>query len=87
MIEKIIIISLIVTGIWYTLQEGEIFGRIGNWLHTRLPSWALNPVVECVVCMAPWYGAVICLIMGWPLWLVIPAMGLNVIIDKFLADD
>ncbi len=87
MIEHIAIISLIVLAIWYTMQDGEIFGRLGNWLSITAPSWIQNPLYDCPVCMVPYYGAVVCLILGWPVWLVIPAMGLNVIIVKVWRHD
>ena len=72
------------------MQEGEIFGFIGNWLSDHLPPKLHNPFFECVVCMGPWYGSV----AYWVLfhnsvgdWLatVILLVGFNYIISKQLS--
>lgn len=87
MIEKIFIISFIVFAIHYAMKEGEIFGFLGNWLYEKLPEVLHNPVFDCVVCMAPWYGS----ILYWTIWhgqvvewlvVVIASMGLNSIIGR-----
>lgn len=91
MIEKVFICSFIVFAIWYSMQEGEIFGRLGRWLE-NLPEWMHNPVFDCPVCMTPWYGTVI----YWIVWggsvkewlvVIIAAMGLSAIIVKFWTYD
>lgn len=91
MIEKVIIISLIVFAIHYTMQHGEIFGFLGDWFNKALPSSIHGPVYDCVVCMAPWYGSII----YWMVWrvrviewliVVIAAMGLNAIINQLSPD-
>lgn len=87
MIEQILVVSLIVIAIWYTMLDGEIFGRLGNWFVVNLPAWAHNPAFDCPVCMVPWYGTVICLLLGYPWWTIFPAMGLNVIIVKIWRPD
>ena len=87
MIEKIFIISFLVFAIHYTLQPGEIFGRLGDWFYKHLPSWTHQPLYDCPVCMVFWHGTAIYWLVwatGWKEWLVvvIAAMGLNAIIVK-----
>jgi len=59
MIDKIIIISFIVFAIHYSMQEGEIFGKLGAWFERNLPEKLKQPVFDCPVCMCPWYGSII----------------------------
>ena len=72
MIELLIINSLIIWGVYASIQEGFIFDKIGNWirgfktiyLHNslartekdNLPSWIKKPLGTCPVCMASVYG-------------------------------
>jgi len=91
MLEKIIIISLLVFAIWYTMQPGEIFGRLARWLESHLPYQLHNPVFDCPVCQVPWYGTgLYWLIWGtsWQQWpvVVFGAMGLNVILTRLFPD-
>lgn len=90
MLSPALIIALIVLSIHYTMQEGEIFSRLGDWFNNNLPEKIHAPVFECNVCMTPWYGSVIyVLIWGvnwqWPV-VVIAAMGINVAINKLSPD-
>lgn len=87
MLERIVIISLIVFAIWYTMLDGEIFGKLGKWFGRVLPSWLHSPVFECPVCMAFWYGLILCFVFGWPLWMPVASLGLNAVITKFFRDD
>ena len=91
MIEKILIISLIVFAIHYTMLPGEVFGFIGDWFKKHLPAAFDNPLYACVICMAPWYGTLI----YWLVWhgdikecviVVIAAMGLNAVINQLSPD-
>lgn len=91
MLSAAVIIALIVLSIHYTMQEGEIFGRIGNWFYNNTPDNIHSPLFECNVCMTPWYGSVIyVLVWGvnwqWPL-VVIAAMGINATINKLAPKD
>lgn len=84
MIEHILIISLIVFAIHYTMLDGEIFGIL-----QQIPLGKLaDPIRDCPVCMVPWYGAIICLLLGWYDWpLVLPAaLGLNAVITRLQPD-
>lgn len=90
MIEKIIIIALIVFAIWYSMQEGEIFGWLGAWFERVLPGWMHNPVFACFICMTPWYGTgLYFLIPILPEWIpiVIAAMGLNGMAGNLFAKE
>lgn len=84
-------ISMMVFAIHYTMQEGEIFGFVGKWLHDWLPPKYHQPVFECPVCMAPWYGTLIYWIFwhqGKKEWIIciIAAMGLNAVLMKLFPD-
>ena len=72
MIELLIINSLIIWGVFTSLQEGMIFGRIGNWIRgnhinmfpleftgdelDNLPFWIKKPLATCPICMSSVYG-------------------------------
>lgn len=90
MLEHSLIIALLVLSIWYTLQEGEIFGKLGIWLNNHTSSAIHQPLFDCNVCMTPWYGSLLYIsIYGvniqWPI-VVICAMGINVAINKLSPD-
>lgn len=90
MIEKIVTISLIVYAIYYSMEEGEIFGGLGTWFENNLPEAIHKPVFACHICMTPWYGTgLYFLIPLLPAWipLVIAAMGLNAVLSKLFAKD
>lgn len=89
LIDQITIIALLVLAIHYTMQPDEIFGRLGDWLEDHLPD-AIHPAVfACNVCMCPWYGSVLYLVIPWQheLWqwpvIIIGAMGVNIVINKW----
>lgn len=91
MIAQATIIALIVLSIHYTMQGGEIFGRLGAWLQKHLPYQIHPPVFECNVCMTAWYGSAIYVMMyginwQWPV-VVIAAMGINILINKWAPKD
>lgn len=91
MLEQSTIIALLVLSIWYTLQEGEIFHGLAMFMEKYTPS-AIHPALfECNVCMTPWYGSVLyVLIYGiswqWPV-VVITAMGINAAVNKLTPKD
>lgn len=83
----IFIVSTIVFAIWYSMQDGEIFGAAQK---INLGKVA-DPLRDCPVCMAPWYGSAV----YWIFWhhdatqwilTIIPAMGVNVILIKLFPD-
>lgn len=84
----IFIIAAVVMAIWFSMQEGEIFGRLGNWLYNHAPVAIHKPLFDCPICMTPWYGTVIYALIPGPFhvehwwYLILASMGLNVIIVK-----
>lgn len=86
------VISFIVMAIWFSMQEGEIFGKLGAWMYNALPAWMHKPLFDCPICMTPWYGTAIYALLPGPFvvsywwWAVLAAMGLNVIIVKLWPD-
>lgn len=90
MIELIVIITLIVYAIYYSMEEGEIFGKLGTWFENNLPEKIHKPVFACHICMTPWYGTgLYFLIPLLPEWIpiAIAGMGLNAILSKLFAKD
>lgn len=68
------------------MQEGEIFEGLGKWFSNHLPTQFHQPVFECNVCMTPYYGsALYVLIYGvswqWPV-VIITAMGLSIMYNR-----
>lgn len=95
MLNQSVIIALLVLSIWYTMQDGEIFGVLGNWFEHNLPGNIHPAVFECNVCMSPWYGSLLYWLLPWDklglhyeanVWRWIPciivAMGINIVINK-----
>lgn len=92
MIEKIVVTSLIVFAIWYTMQPKEIFGFVQHWF-APLNDKLKDPIYNCPACMAFWHGSwVYWLIWGawlktasWQEWLVVivSSIGINAIIMSF----
>lgn len=94
MLEHATIIALLVLSVWYTMQEGEIFGfmqRFENWI-------IADPLFNCNVCMTPWYGSALywffpweqigfgsATLIEWPI-VVIVAMGINAALNKLSPD-
>lgn len=78
-IHQIIIISLLVFAIHYTMLPGEIFDFIEKWYeniaeraackgHMKLygfMSKLKEPLIACPVCMAPWHGTYLYWLIPW----------------------
>lgn len=88
----IIPICFAVVAIWYTMRPGEIFGKLGDWLGQNLPEKIHSPVFSCPVCMFPWYGVPLYIVlqtfvydqpMNWrELVIVVPTgLGINVLLS------
>ena len=96
MIEKIIITGLIVLSIWYSMQEGEIFGFVTVWGEKHLKECWQQPIFACNVCMSPYYGSIVYWGLGWiGIWntslaqwpvIAIGAMGFNAALNKLAPD-
>ncbi len=64
MIELLIINSILIWGVYASMQEGFIFEKIGNWIRgnhypefkDNLPSWIKKPLATCPICMSSAYG-------------------------------
>lgn len=94
---RAIVIALLVLSIWYTFQEGEIFGFV-SYYGDNLPEKLQQPLFACNVCMTPWWGSLIYWLAVWlglwpaygiKAWLVtvIVAMGINAMINKLSPPD
>ena len=87
MMTHIFIISFFVYAIHYCFQEGEIFGIFQKINLYRMA----DPFRDCQVCMVPYYGSFVYWIFihgsfGNYILTIIPAMGLNVIINRLSPD-
>ena len=63
MIEIAFIIALVVLFLHATTWEGMIFQIVAEKLR-GLPAWVKKPLYDCPICMAPWWGSVILILMG-----------------------
>lgn len=86
MIEKILILSLTTIGICCTFWDGNIFDKQGDWIKSKIGDFWAKPLFACYVCATFWYSIIICLCVGWPVWLCVPAMGLSVVISLISND-
>ncbi len=91
------IIALLVLAIWYTFQEGEIFGFV-SYYGDNLPDKLQQPIFGCNVCMTPWWGSLIYWVLHFlGFWdgksivvgiiTVIVGMGINAAINKLSPPD
>ena len=92
MIERVIILSLIITAIHVTMCEGMLLNplrvMIGNVLDKIKLSVLKKPIYECLICMGGIYTIVLYPILWGFSWSIIPTMvsviGLNCLIAKYL---
>lgn len=81
-----IIISMIINSINVVFWEGHIFQKIGDYMESQYPTlW--KPIGGCIICQTPWWGVLICLLLGWPYLSIIVAMGINVLIVRWEPKD
>lgn len=64
MIASIVIIALVVYFIHACFWPTMIFGGIAGWLEARLPEKLTQPLFNCPICMTPWWGAGIYLLLN-----------------------
>lgn len=78
-------------GFHNAFRDGEIFGYVGNWLRAHLPNWALDPIIECPICMASIHGTTWFLIfhewhfIPWIMFIV-SISGFNYVIHLFTKE-
>ena len=86
-------IALSVFFIYGCFQEGMIFGKVGNYLETRLPEWLYFALIGCPACMTPYWGTLLYFTYGCQgdiLPTVLSASGMNLIIMvyyEYFTDD
>jgi hypothetical protein len=89
MLSNALIIALIVVLIHTIFKPGMVLGKLGKAMY-GLPTMLKKPLFHCVVCMTPWYGSLIYLLLyNWTSFVqylatIIVAAGINAIIDKYI---
>ena len=86
MIERIIILSLVTIGLVCPFWDGNVLDKFGDWIKSKIGEFWAKPLFACYVCATFWYSLIQCLIYGWPLYLVIPAMGVSAVISLLQND-
>lgn len=86
MIERIIILCLLSIGICATMWHDMIFEKVGDWIETTVGEWWAKPLGKCYVCATLWFSLVFCLVLGWPVFLALPAMGMSAVISLIQND-
>ncbi len=85
------VLLIAVTFIWgleYCFNDGEIFGKPGNWMRKHWPEWINKPLFQCKYCMSSVWGTTIFVAFlwgwSWPLWILFCfcCCGLTAIFDK-----
>lgn len=83
----VFIIVFVIQGISSTFWEGHIFEKPGDWIERNHPVlW--KPLVGCPICMSPWWGTAMQLIL-WEYWNpteLIICMGINSVIIRWSKD-
>jgi len=86
MIERIIILSLLSIAICSTTWQDMIFQKPADWIESKIGIWLSKPLFSCYVCATFWYGIIAALILGWPVWYALPAMGFSAVISMLQND-
>ena len=81
MIEKVVLLSFLTFGICCTMWEGMVFEKFGHWIESKVGEFWAKPLGKCFICTTFWVSLITCLIVGWPWYLCVPAMGLSAIIS------
>jgi len=68
------------------MWEGMIFERLGDMIEETFGEFWAKPLGKCYVCATFWMGGIAALILGWPVWYAIPAMGLSAVISVLQND-
>jgi len=86
MIERIIILSLISIGICATTWPDMIFSKPAEKIELIIGEFWAKPIFGCFICATFWWSIVSCLILDWPIYLALPAMGLSAVISMLQND-
>lgn len=86
MIEQILILSLSSIGICCTMWEGMIFEKAVDWIESKVGEFWSKPLGKCYVCFTFWFSLLTCLIVGWPFFLAVAAMGLSAVVSLISND-
>lgn len=94
MIEKVVILSLIITSLHVSMCEGMIFNRlrvaVGNLLDKINLPILKKPIYECLICMGGVYSVLIYPILWGFSFEIIPVMlcviGLNAIVSRLIEE-
>lgn len=92
MLEKIIVISLVITAIHVSMMDEMVFEKLKDKLSLMLDkmrlSWLKKPLYECNICMGGIWTLVIYPLTYGLNWQIIPVMlgviGANVLIAAFI---
>jgi hypothetical protein len=84
----VVLVALWCWGFHNAFEEGEIFGKIGDWLYNRFPEYWLKPLIGCPICMVSVHGTIwFLLTQDWHFltWImfIVSASGLNYVIHNF----
>lgn len=80
---QIPMLSVLTIAVFCTFWEGMIFERVKDWVESKIGEYWTKPLMGCYVCGTFWYGAGFALLLGWPWYLNIPAMGVSAIISQW----
>ncbi len=86
MIENIILLPLVTFGICCTMWEGMVLEKLGDWIESKVGEFWAKPLGKCFICTTFWVSLIICIVVGWPWWYPVPAMGLSAVISLFQND-
>lgn len=86
MITQIIFLSLLTFGICCTMWEGMVFEKLGDWIEKKVGEFWAKPLGKCFICTTFWVSLITCAVIGWPLYLAVPAMGLSAVISLLQHD-
>lgn len=86
MIEKIIILTLTSIAVCATMWHGMILEKLGDWIEEKFGEFYAKPLGKCYICTTFWVSIVACMLVSWPVWLAIPAMGLSAVISLLQND-
>lgn len=88
MIENALIVSFAVLAIWQSFRPGHIFSGFADAVKLLAPPLS-KPYFDCLVCMVPWYGGPITVLIGKmpPLEFIVvilAAMGINTVVGYLI---